>query len=145
MQLEEARIARAFVDAYRKMLIKGPVVVAADTMGDVSLYYPLLSIGADIWYRGHETLAGPSDRQKFEIGLASVVADPDRRRWLMDKAFAVQDCMETLPQSGMLVCHWKKDWERVLPLVVEQGYRIEFLVDRDEFRVYRFEKRNSQL
>ena len=143
LRLAEARTARAFVDAHREMLIKGPVVVAADTVGDVSLYYPLLSIGADIWYRGYETLTGPSDRRKFEIGLASVVADPERRRWLMDKAFTAQDCMETLPQSGLLICHLKKDWERVLPLVVEQGYRIELLADRDEFRVYRFEKRTS--
>ena len=145
LRLEEARAARAFVDAHRKMLIKGPVVVAADTVGDVSLYYPLLSIGADIWYRGYETLTGPSDRQKFEIGLASVVADPERRRWLMDKAFAVQDCMETLPRSGMLICHLKKDWERVLPLVMEQGYQVEILADCGEFRIYRFEKRDDRL
>ena len=141
-RLEEARAARTFVDAHREMLSNGPIVVAADTVGDVSLYYPLLSIGADVWYRGYETLNGPSDRQKFEIGLASVVADPDRHRRLMKKAFAVQDCMEVLPQSGTLICHLKEDQERVLPLVAKHGYQTESLVNCDGFEIYRLKKRD---
>ena len=142
-RLDEARVARTFVGTHREMLKNGPVVVAADTVGDVSLYYPLLSIGADVWYRGYETLTGPSDRQKFEIGLASVVADPDRRRWLLDRAFTIQDCQEVLPQTGVLICHLKKDWERVLSLVEECGYRVECLADCDGFRIYRLEKRDD--
>lgn len=141
---KDARIARAFVGAHRGMLTRGPVVVAADTVGDVSLYYPLLSIGADIWYRGYETLTGPSDRQKFEIGLSSVVSDPARRRWLMDKAFAIQDCMEILPQSGTLICHLGEDLERILPLVSKQGYQVEILSDCGEFKIYRFEKQHGR-
>ena len=142
LRLEEASAARAFVDAHREILSNGPVVVAADTVGDVSLYYPLLSIGADIWYRGYETLTGPSDRQKFEIGLASVVADPERHRRLMEKAFSVQDCMEVLPQSGTLVCHLMEDQERIFALVVKHGYQIENLVNCDGFGIYRLEKRD---
>lgn len=133
----ETRMAREFVRTHRDLLLSCSVVVAADTVGDVSLYYPLLEIGADIWYRGPETLAAPSDREKFTVGLSAFVADSAQREKLLKKAFSIQKCQDVLPQNGLLVCHRLDDKDKVMSFLPKLNRKVEKLTGSGAYEIYK--------
>lgn len=136
----ENQMAQEFVNKHRDLLSSRPVVVAADTVGDVSLYYPLLGLGADIWYRGPETLSAPSDREKFAVGLSSFVSDPELRGRLLRMAFSVQKCQEILPQNGLLVTHRPEDRDKVLEALPRLNRKAERIVDAGGYEVFEIEE-----
>jgi len=115
--------ADAFVSAHPELFAStADVVVAEDVYGDSSYYYPLLRCGCRLWYRGTETLTGPSDREKFRKGLSFVLQDPARQDEILDKVMAYQRCMPTLPGSAVFVFPSAKSHDDIVPLLRERGY-----------------------
>lgn len=134
-----ARSARAFVQENARFFVPGTtVVVADDTVGDVSLYYPLLERGVDLWFRGPAFLRTLSDEQKFEHGLSIFVKDEDLRKKILSKVMHYQTFMPLLPNREALVVFVSpENREEVRPLFERAGYGLRFVLDDGVRSVYR--------
>lgn len=100
------------------------VLVADDTVGDVSFYYPLMARGVDLWFRGKAVLSEMTDREKFEVGLKSFVPDESRRREILERVLEHQNVLADLPSGEFLVLYpsaaTRKDVE---PILKKKGCR----------------------
>ena len=133
------RSARAFVQANARFFAPGTtVVVADDTVGDVSLYYPLVERGVDLWFRGPVFLQTLSDEQKFEHGLSLFVKDEDLRKKILSKVMRYQTFMPLLPNKEALVVFVSPENRgEVGPLIERAGYGLHFVLEDGVRSVYR--------
>lgn len=113
------------------------VVVADDTIGNVDLYYPLLSRKTDLWFRGKAALTEMSDERKFEVGLALFVKDEAKRKKILACVLKHQRVMGYLPKSGVVVFNTKQDFDGLGPIFQRNG-RLSFLASDGVRSLYSF-------
>lgn len=137
-QSEHARRAAAFVAENAQWLQDDKtVLVADDTMGDVSLYYPLIQAKANLWFRGKIALTELSDRQKFEMGLGQYVQDADKRKRMLDTVFRFQRLMPFLPDHGVVLFTSEQNRAEVEPLL-RQHKQLTFVTTNQDLSLYTF-------
>ena len=133
--------AERFVQAHRDCLQPGStVLVADDTMGDVSLYYPLLARKVDLWFRGKEALTSLTDEKKFEKGLALFVKDDARRREILAKVLRYQRVMPYLPKGGFVLFTSDANREETQPLLAQAGLDLAHVASEEGYSLYRIQE-----
>lgn len=123
---EKAALGAAFVESHRDLFTNGAEVVVGEGIegGQQEFFYPLLRSGARPWFRGYDTLNGPSDREKFKIGLGFLIKDPIQQDKVLESALRYQKCMPTLPETGYMIFTSEENRQRIEPLVEKLGRRI---------------------
>ena len=130
---QRAEAAKRFVERHKHVFSGNKDVVVTEYVegARLELYYPLLQCGARPWFRGEKSLTGPSDRDKFDVGLSMVIKDPARRKEMLEKALRFQKCMPTLPDSGYVVFLSEENRKDIEPLLRARGYEITPLSSDD--------------
>ena len=94
---QRAEAAKRFVERHKHVFSGNKDVVVTEYVegARLELYYPLLQCGARPWFRGEKSLTGPSDRDKFDMGLSMIIKDPARRKEMLEKAIPALEALET--------------------------------------------------
>lgn len=132
---------RGFVRKCAGLIPSGSdVVVAADLDGNTGLYYPLVGLGARVWYRGPEMLTGRTDEEKFTEGLAFIASTPERKRELQDFIRKIQRFIPVLPESGFVMFYSDDDVTRIKPMFEQHGFRLQRLAGSGSFSLWKMER-----
>ena len=119
----------AFVRVHPDIFRPGnEIVVADDVYGDTAFFYPLLRSGARPWFRGTETLAAPSDEEKFDVGLSLLIKDAAKRREVLKSVATVQHYMPTFPESGYILFPSKGHQDKLTPFLEKSGYTVKPII-----------------
>ena len=136
---EKVQLGAAFVESHQDLFTNGVEVVVGEGIegGRQEFFYPLLRSGARPWFRGYDTLNGPSDREKFKIGLGFLVKDPIQQDKVLKSALRYQKCMPMLPGTGYMIFTSEENRQRIEPLIEKLGRKIT-LISQQPFILAKF-------
>ena len=115
------------------------VVVAADLDGNTGFYYPLVNLGARVWYRGPEMLTGRTDEEKFNEGLAFLASTPERKKELKNFIRKIQRFIPVLPEHGFVMFYSDDDVTKIKPMFEKHGFKLQPLSKSGSFSLWRME------
>lgn len=133
-------LCRAFVRECAGLIPSGSdVVVAADLDGNTGFYYPLVDLGARVWYRGPEMLTGRTDEEKFSEGLALIASTPERKQELKNFIRKIQRFIPMLPERGFVLFYSDDDVTNIKPMFEKHGFKLQPLSRSGSFSLWRME------
>ena len=113
------------------------VVVAADLDGNTGFYYPLINLGARVWYRGPEMLTGRTDEEKFNEGLAFIASTPERKQELKNFIRKIQRIIPVLPERGFVMFYSDDDVTKIKPMFENHGFHLHQLRKSGGFSLWK--------
>ena len=132
-------LCRAFVRECAGLIPSGSdVVVAADLDGNTGFYYPLVNLGARVWYRGPEMLTGRTDEEKFNEGLALIASTPERKQELKNFIRKIQRFIPMLPERGFVLFYSDDDVAKIKPMFENHGFKLQPLSRSGSFSLWTF-------
>ena len=134
-------LCRAFVRECAGLIPSGSdVVVAADLDGNTGFYYPLVNLGARVWYRGPEMLTGRTDEEKFSEGLALIASTPERKQELKNFIRKIQRFIPMLPERGFVLFYSDADVTKIKPMFENHGFKLQPLSRSGSFSLWKLER-----
>ena len=133
---------RRFIDKNRSYFGRNvDVIVAENVEGRADFYYPLMHLGARVWFRGENALNGRSDEEKFQEGLAFIPCSEERRKDLMKFIAKIQRFVPLLPEKGLVLFYSEEDVKNVKPLFEAKGCGFRLLDKEKGFSLWAMERR----
>ena len=141
-QREFNRACRSFVEKHSAHFGQNTdVIVAENVEGRCNFYYPLMSHGARVWFRGENALNGRSDEEKFKEGLAFIPCSDETRTEIFKFIAKVQRFVPLLPEKGLVLFYSNEDVKTVKPLFESKGCILHQLEKAGDFSLWKMERK----